>query len=89
MAFPSGTEVDLLDSRFGFFQQRLAVLLEGFAPFVDGDGILQRNIAALQPSHDVLEFGESLLEGEFGEGRCVCHEDPFLSIREGWRSAAT
>src|SRR4051812_25455140 len=60
----AGADGDLLDAGLGPFEKRLAMLLQGLPALVDRDRFLERDLAALEPLHDLLELLERLLEGQ-------------------------
>src|SRR3954465_9572868 len=57
-------ECDLLDPRLRLAQQLLTAALQDLPALIDRDGLLKRNITALELLHDLLELGERFLEGE-------------------------
>src|SRR5262245_41884575 len=59
-----GIERDLLHPRLGLPQQLLAAALERLAPLVDGDRLLERHLALLEPLDDRFELLDRPLEGE-------------------------
>src|SRR5215471_3340789 len=59
-----GIERDLLDPRLGLAQQLLATTLERLATLIDGDRLLERYLALLEPLDDRFEFLDRPLEGE-------------------------
>src|SRR5437879_744403 len=59
-----GVGGDLVDAGLGLAQQLLAAALQGFAAFIDGDRLLQRHLAFLEPLDDRFQFLDRALEGE-------------------------
>ena len=78
----AGIEGDLLHPRLGLAQQFLAAALQRLAALVDRDRLLERHGAALELLHDLLEFGERLLEAELldvGIGIVGHHRSDFVA----------
>src|ERR1700736_642663 len=59
-----GVGGDLVDPRLRLPQQFLAPPFQGLAPFVNGDGFLQRHLAVLEPLDDRFKFLERALEAQ-------------------------
>src|SRR5450432_1309829 len=59
-----GVGGDLVDPRFRLPQQFLAAPLQGLAPLVDGDGFLQRHLAAFEPRHDGFKLLHRAFEAQ-------------------------
>src|SRR5262245_56481322 len=59
-----GIEPDLLDPSLGLAQQLLAAALECLAALVDGDRLLERHLALLEPFDDRFELLDRPLEGQ-------------------------
>src|SRR5215470_16371902 len=59
-----GIEPDLLHPSLGLAQQLLATALERLAALVDGNRLLERHLALLEPLDDRLELLDRLLEGQ-------------------------
>src|SRR5262245_423597 len=60
----SSIEPDLLHPSLGLAQQLLAAALERLAALVDGDRLLERHLALLEPFDDRFELLDRLLEGQ-------------------------
>jgi hypothetical protein len=63
-----GTLYDFLQPPFGGFQLLLAMRLQGLAPLVQGDGVLQINLTLLQPGNNGFQLFERALEAQFFYG---------------------
>src|SRR5262249_21667498 len=61
----AGIERDLLDARLGQAQELFAAALERLAALVDCDRLFKRHFAFFEPSHDLFEFFDRLLEAQF------------------------
>src|SRR5262245_59222067 len=59
-----GIEPDLLHSSLGLAQQLLAAALERLAALVDGDRLLERHLALLEPLDDRFELLDRPFEGQ-------------------------
>src|SRR5262245_8858703 len=88
-----GIEPDLLHPSLGLAQQLLATALERLAALVDGDRLLERHLALLEPLDDRFELLDRLLEGQaldvgmggVGHGRVpVCRA--LYSVIRIWRN---